>query len=197
MLDAFSHHRALLTRNRQQVRFHIRINRFAEGEIQILVWPVGVKRFELTVFQVADMEVARELLRRSIERSAGCVVQRSNAAIHAKTIGNQGMAEQPAFDFGQWQHADDGACALREQVMRAVAEGALDHVFPAHAMKEGGFRAGEYKFIPARRILGLQDAHRHGQGTQLGLPKKMRSIRSHWKSLSRRVSRPSMRDKLT
>ncbi len=68
---------------------------------------------------------------------AASVVGRDDAAVDAERRRDQRVAEQQALDLGERQHADDLAVALGEQVMGAVAEGALQHVLPVGEVEEG------------------------------------------------------------
>lgn len=51
------------------------------------------------------------------------------------------MAEQPTFDFRQWQNALDLSVRLGEEKMGAVPKRCLHNGFPARAVEEGGLWA--------------------------------------------------------
>src|SRR5581483_1607928 len=57
------------------------------------------------------------------------------------------------------QHADDGPGALGEQVVRAMAEAALDYLAPTQAMEKGRLRSALNERFPARGVRPREAAH--------------------------------------
>ena len=113
------------------VGFDFRLDGFLEGDVQILGRPVGMPGDLVAIFERANLELASEGLRRLVKRPRGGIMIGQNAAIGAERQRSQTMAEQPAVDFGQRQHAHDVAAALGQQKMGAVAERLFDHALPA------------------------------------------------------------------
>ncbi len=65
--------------------------------------------------------------------------------------------------MGQRQHTGDDAGALGEQIMSAVAKGALDDPFPRRQVKERPRRAGMDKLVPPSGILGPERSYGDGE----------------------------------
>ena len=86
--------------------------------------------------QVLDAEAAREVAGGSFERRVRVLVGRDDAAVDAERRRDQRVAEQQALHLGERQHADGLAVALGEQVMRAVAKRAVQHVLPLGQVEE-------------------------------------------------------------
>src|SRR6185369_1091998 len=66
--------------------------------------------------------------------------------------GDERMAEEPAPELDQRQHAGHLAVALREQVVRRVPEDLLVNLAPADAVEEAGLRTALDEALPAIRV---------------------------------------------
>ena len=131
----------------------------------------------MTALPVAHLEVINaqapcEVAGGPLERSVRRLVGGDDAAIDAERGRDQRVAEQEALDLGQRQHAHDFAATLREQVVRAVAESAAQHVLPFGEVEERAFGVvrGRTRSMPADRSRRNLDSYSlsHDSGRGLG-----------------------------
>lgn len=80
--------------------------------------------------------------------------------MNGERVRDQRRPEQRRFDMRERQHAGDRAGALGQQVMRAVAKGAVDHLPPRRQMKEGAAGAGADKIVPSPGVPGAERPYR-------------------------------------
>jgi hypothetical protein len=57
IFDAFADHGALFARDGKHVGFHVRQDFLAEGDVEILCWPIGMLWFYVAEFQVIDTQI--------------------------------------------------------------------------------------------------------------------------------------------
>jgi hypothetical protein len=72
---------------------------------------------------------------RLAQRPGDLVAIGKNAAAGGKARGDEGVAEQGRAHLDQRQAADQGAAALRDQIVRALATAALDRPAPLRPME--------------------------------------------------------------
>lgn len=99
----------------------------------------------------------------AFERPHARVVGGDRTALDAKRIRNQGGSEQRRFNMGERQHPGQITGALGEQIMSAVAKGALDDPFPRRQVKERPRRTGMDKLVPPSGILGPERPYGDGE----------------------------------
>jgi hypothetical protein len=151
---------------------------------------------------------------RARPRRASCArhrCRRGRAAVHAERHRAERVAEQPALDFRERQHALDLAVLLHVIEPGLDAERAFDHLLPAGQVEEGGVGAAAHERVPAAVFVRLQHVQGHGGGGQYGARpvwrcgfddrvhgrfRKMLSMRSHAKSRARDSMRRSIRSML-
>ena len=97
---------------------------------------------------MVDAERLGEIRRGVDQRASGFGIGRRGAAVDGERQRDQRMAEQPALDLGQRQHADDVAVALGDEVVGAMAEDVFDDPAPADAVEEGRLGAAVDECIP-------------------------------------------------
>ena len=156
--DALAHHRALLARNGEHVRLDLRQDRLAEAGIQVLARPARLARAAIAQLEVGDAQTPAKRLRRAMQGGDCVRLGRRHAGERAERQRDERMAEEEALDFGERQHAGDAGGALREKIMRAMAEAAFDDLLPPAAVKERRVGTKLDEPIPVQRVFARVDA---------------------------------------
>src|SRR5262249_34504478 len=78
----------------------------------------------------------------------GLFIVGENAALHAKGVRDQRVAEQHAFDMGQGQNAGNRITPARDEIMRPMAKSLFDNAPPAGQMKKSTVRMCVDEIIP-------------------------------------------------
>src|SRR5207244_3548442 len=118
--DSLSHHRALLARNRVQRGLDVAADALPEGDIEVLLRPFGMLRRDAAVLEMPDAALLGEAPRRVVERLAGTLGLRGDAAVDAEGQRGEGMPEKQALDLGERQHAFDAPVRLRVEEAGAM-----------------------------------------------------------------------------
>src|SRR6185437_5061580 len=119
----------------------------------------------------------------AVERRARGIVECGGAAIDAEGGRDEAVAEEAALDVDERQDTANRAPFLGIEVVRRVAEAALDHPPPAGAVEEGGIRAALDEGVPCGGAVVAQRAQdergrsvRHRQpGSSASSTRSMRS----------------------
>jgi len=204
--DALAHHRPLLARDGREVVLDLRQDRLAEGDVQILARPVGMAHLAMAQLEMLHAQPARGRIGRLLQSGRGLLVVRGHSPIHAERERHQGIAEQPALDPRERQHALDFSRTFGVEEEGAMPEDLLEERLPAGAVEEARLRAVHDEGIPARRIPRGELAHRdrarsvHGEACPGGVHGRVSgntaSTRPQRKSRSRRPMRACMRSRL-
>ncbi len=100
-LDALTHHRALLARDRLHVGFDARLDRLSKGDEQILLRPPALVRRAITQLKMIDSEIARQVGRRCMQHAARVLIVHGGPAVHRERQRHERMPKEQALDLRQ------------------------------------------------------------------------------------------------